>query len=99
MATAMSQLFRPLARYTSISIAYQAAGAIFGDPMHPYTLGLLGSVPRLDEERETLLAIDGSVPPPFALPKGCRFHPRCPFSAPECRSDQPPLPSPATSSL
>ena len=67
------------------------AGALFGDPMHPYTLGLLGSVPRLDEDRETLLAIDGSVPPPFALPKGCRFHPRCPFAAPECRSDQPPL--------
>ncbi|MBR0671300.1 ABC transporter ATP-binding protein [Neoroseomonas soli] len=67
------------------------AGAIFGDPMHPYTLGLLGSVPRLDEERETLLAIEGSVPPPFALPKGCRFHPRCPFAAPECRSEQPPL--------
>lgn len=67
------------------------AGAIFGDPMHPYTLGLLGSVPRLDEERETLLAIEGSVPPPFALPKGCRFHPRCPFAAAECKTEQPPL--------
>jgi len=67
------------------------AGALFGDPMHPYTLGLLGSVPRLDEERETLLAIDGSVPPPFALPKGCRFHPRCPFAAEACKSEPPPL--------
>ena len=67
------------------------AGAIFGDPMHPYTLGLLGSVPRLDEDRENLLAIDGSVPPPFALPKGCRFHPRCPFAAAECKAEQPPL--------
>ncbi|GGI98637.1 ABC transporter ATP-binding protein [Neoroseomonas lacus] len=68
-----------------------AAGAVFADPMHPYTLGLLGSVPRLDEERETLLAIEGSVPPPFALPKGCRFHPRCPFAVDACKSEQPPL--------
>ncbi len=68
-----------------------AAGAIFADPMHPYTLGLLGSVPRLDEERESLLAIDGSVPPPFALPKGCRFHPRCPFAQEACKSEPPPL--------
>ncbi|MBR0679148.1 ABC transporter ATP-binding protein [Roseomonas eburnea] len=67
------------------------AGALFNDPMHPYTLGLLGSVPRLDEERESLLAIDGSVPPPFALPRGCRFHPRCPFATAECRTEQPPL--------
>ena len=59
--------------------------------MHPYTLGLLGSVPRLDEDRETLLAIDGSVPPPFALPKGCRFHPRCPFAVDACKAAPPPL--------
>jgi peptide/nickel transport system ATP-binding protein/oligopeptide transport system ATP-binding protein len=67
------------------------AGAIFNDPMHPYTLGLLGSVPRLDEDRENLLAIEGSVPPPFALPKGCRFHPRCPFAAEPCKAEPPPL--------
>jgi peptide/nickel transport system ATP-binding protein/oligopeptide transport system ATP-binding protein len=67
------------------------AGALFGDPMHPYTLGLLGSVPRLDEDRESLLAIDGSVPPPFALPTGCRFHPRCPFAAEACKAEPPPL--------
>lgn len=77
--------------YAGRVVERAAAGAIFGDPMHPYTLGLLGSVPRLDEDRENLLAIEGSVPPPFALPKGCRFHPRCPFSAPECRTEQPPL--------
>lgn len=77
--------------YAGRVVERAAAGALFADPMHPYTLGLLGSVPRLDEERETLLAIDGSVPPPFALPKGCRFHPRCPFAAAECKSSQPPL--------
>ncbi|MCI0752685.1 ABC transporter ATP-binding protein [Teichococcus vastitatis] len=67
------------------------ARALFEDPQHPYTLGLLGSVPRLDEERDRLLAIDGTVPPPFAFPAGCRFHPRCPFSIGPCTSGQPPL--------
>ncbi|HWL83716.1 MAG TPA: ABC transporter ATP-binding protein [Roseomonas sp.] len=67
------------------------ARALFEDPQHPYTLGLLGSVPRLDEERERLLAIEGAVPPPFAFPEGCRFHPRCPFAIGPCREGQPPL--------
>ncbi|HEY4249657.1 MAG TPA: ABC transporter ATP-binding protein [Roseomonas sp.] len=67
------------------------ARAIFEDPQHPYTLGLLGSIPRLDEERETLLAIEGSVPPPFALPPGCRFAPRCPFAIGPCNAAPPPL--------
>ncbi len=67
------------------------ARALFADPQHPYSLGLLGSIPRLDEERDRLLAIDGSVPPPFALPRGCRFHPRCPFAAAACVAADPPL--------
>ncbi|WP_027284738.1 ABC transporter ATP-binding protein [Rubritepida flocculans] len=65
------------------------AAALFEDPQHPYALGLLGSIPRLDEERERLLAIAGAVPPPFALPKGCRFHPRCPFAEEACRAEAP----------
>jgi peptide/nickel transport system ATP-binding protein/oligopeptide transport system ATP-binding protein len=68
-----------------------SARALFEDPQHPYTLGLLGSVPRLDESRERLLAIDGAVPPPFAFPDGCRFHPRCPFAIQSCRNLLPPL--------
>ncbi|SDD39454.1 ABC transporter ATP-binding protein [Belnapia rosea] len=67
------------------------AAALFEDPQHPYTIGLLGSVPRLDEERTRLLAIEGSVPPPFALPPGCRFAPRCPFVAEACRAEVPAL--------
>jgi len=68
-----------------------SAADLFANPQHPYTLGLLGSIPRLDEDREQLLAIEGAVPPPFALPSGCRFHPRCPFSEPACTTAQPPL--------
>ena len=64
---------------------------IFDDPQHPYTLGLLGSIPKLEETHNRLLAIEGAVPPPFALPKGCRFNPRCVFRAEECVVRQPEL--------
>ncbi len=73
------------------------ATALFDDPQHPYTLGLLGSVPRLEENRERLLAIEGSVPSAASLPPGCRFHPRCVFGAPACTEAQPPLRSLAPS--
>ena len=65
--------------------------AIFDDPQHPYTLGLLGSIPRVEETRERLLAIEGAVPPPFNLPAGCRFHPRCVFATGPCQVDAPSL--------
>jgi peptide/nickel transport system ATP-binding protein len=64
---------------------------IFDDPQHPYTLGLLGSIPRIEEDRDRLLAIEGAVPPPFDLPSGCRFHPRCVFAQPECTATDPAL--------
>jgi peptide/nickel transport system ATP-binding protein len=65
--------------------------AIFDDPQHPYTLGLLGSIPKIEEDRDRLLAIEGSVPPPFDLPHGCRFHPRCVFAEPACAAADPEL--------
>ena len=63
--------------------------AIFDDPQHPYTLGLLGSIPKIDENRDRLLAIEGTVPPPFDLPQGCRFHPRCVFADAACTMQDP----------
>ena len=73
-------------------VVERASGtAIFDDPQHPYTLGLLGSIPKLEEQNERLLAIEGAVPPPFALPKGCRFNPRCVFAVEECRQRPPEL--------
>jgi peptide/nickel transport system ATP-binding protein/oligopeptide transport system ATP-binding protein len=65
--------------------------AIFDDPQHPYTLGLLGSIPKIEENRDRLLAIEGTVPAPFALPQGCRFHPRCVFSDAACTMQDPEL--------
>ncbi|MCB2191137.1 MAG: ABC transporter ATP-binding protein [Deltaproteobacteria bacterium] len=60
------------------------AEGLFDTPQHPYTLGLLGSIPRVDEQRPELATIKGRVPPPFDMPKGCRFHPRCPFAQEKC---------------
>ncbi len=73
-------------------VVERASGTdIFDDPQHPYTLGLLGSIPKIEETRDRLLAIEGAVPAPFALPSGCRFHPRCVFSTPQCERDIPEL--------
>ena len=66
---------------------------LFADPQHPYTLGLLGSLPRLDAVQDRLTAITGSVPDPRHMPVGCRFSPRCPLADARCRAEQPPLAS------
>jgi peptide/nickel transport system ATP-binding protein len=65
--------------------------ALFAEPQHPYTIGLLGSIPRLDLEQERLSAIEGVVPEPTAMPRGCRFSPRCPFAFEQCFAESPPL--------
>ncbi len=73
-------------------VVERARGAdIFDDPQHPYTLGLLGSIPRIEETRPRLLAIEGAVPPPFDLPQGCRFNPRCVFANAGCTAEDPAL--------
>ena len=61
--------------------------ALFSDPQHPYTIGLLGSVPRLHLEQARLPAIEGQVPDPLNIPAGCRFQPRCPFAGARCAED------------
>jgi peptide/nickel transport system ATP-binding protein/oligopeptide transport system ATP-binding protein len=65
--------------------------ALFDDPQHPYTIGLLGSIPRLDVDRERLSTIEGSVPSPANFPTGCRFAPRCPFADARCHAEEPEL--------
>jgi peptide/nickel transport system ATP-binding protein len=66
-------------------------GELFDNPQHPYTIGLLGSIPRIDVDRERLATIEGTVPSPNNQPAGCRFAPRCPFADQRCRLDPPPL--------
>ena len=60
-------------------------------PAHPYTVGLMGSIPAMDEERERLLQIDGAMPRLSAIPAGCAFNPRCPQAFERCRSERPEL--------
>jgi oligopeptide/dipeptide ABC transporter ATP-binding protein len=64
---------------------------LFANPGHPYTEGLLNSIPRMDVESDTLSVIEGNVPNPRHLPSGCRFHPRCPYVADICRVTAPDL--------
>jgi len=65
--------------------------SIFKKPEHPYTLGLLGSIPKVNEDRERLQVIEGVVPNPFNMPAGCRFHPRCSFVRDICKEEEPEL--------
>ena len=65
--------------------------ALFDAPQHPYTIGLLGSIPRLDFDKPRLDAVEGAVPDPSVMPKGCRFRPRCPFAVSECAEAEPAL--------
>ena len=65
--------------------------AIFTDPQHPYTIGLMGAIPSLDRRSGRLATIAGTVPPIERMPQGCRFTPRCPFAQERCRDAVPPL--------
>jgi oligopeptide/dipeptide ABC transporter ATP-binding protein len=67
---------------------------LFKDPRHPYTQGLLGSIPVIGRRAKTgrrLQEIPGMVPSPLEMPRGCRFHPRCPKVMEVCSRDEPPL--------
>jgi peptide/nickel transport system ATP-binding protein len=65
--------------------------SLFDTPQHPYTIGLLGSVPRLDRKQDRLAVIEGAVPDPNNPSPGCGFMPRCPFADGECSKTQPEL--------
>ncbi|MEH7343102.1 ABC transporter ATP-binding protein [Bacillus sp. JJ1532] len=78
--------------YCGKVVEYADVETIFTDPKHPYTIGLLNSVPKHDEDVEgDLSVIHGQVPSPFNLPLGCRFAPRCPHAREICHSELPEL--------
>lgn len=64
---------------------------LFEEPLHPYTRGLIDSLPKLYEEQDELQTIEGSVPSPYHYPEGCRYADRCPFARELCRAAQPEL--------
>jgi peptide/nickel transport system ATP-binding protein len=67
---------------------------LFRFPQHPYTIGLMGSLPRLDEKREKLAVIEGTVPDMARAHRGCRFAPRCAFADAQCHAEAPPVSQP-----
>ena len=72
--------------YAGQVVEYASTRDLFNSPQHPYTRGLMQSVPRLDESRERLDIISGIVPDAREFPEGCRFAPRCPLAEDRCRS-------------
>ncbi|MDE2807743.1 MAG: ABC transporter ATP-binding protein, partial [Gemmatimonadota bacterium] len=77
--------------YAGQIVEYAETQALFTRPRHPYTRGLLRSIPRLDAAQERLDIIPGVVPDARAFPQGCRFAPRCPLADAHCRAEAPPL--------
>jgi peptide/nickel transport system ATP-binding protein len=77
--------------YAGEIVEHASVKALFDLPQHPYTVGLLGAIPRLDRNAESLATIKGMVPQMTAPLAGCRFAPRCPFAEDRCRRERPPI--------
>jgi oligopeptide transport system ATP-binding protein len=78
--------------YAGKVIETASATELYGNPKHPYTVGLLNSVPRLDETRkEKLVPIEGLPPDLAHLPPGCAFYPRCSWRTDQCKEEYPPF--------
>lgn len=75
--------------YAGSIIEYGSVREVFTNPLHPYTQGLLGAIPSLDDTKERLVSIPGEVANPYHLPKGCSFNPRCQCLKDRCM-EQPP---------
>ena len=74
--------------YAGNIVEYGTKEQIFDHPTHPYTIGLFGAIPNMNVDEEWLHAIDGLPPDPSNLPKGCAFHPRCPYATDACRGEK-----------
>jgi oligopeptide/dipeptide ABC transporter ATP-binding protein len=85
------QADRVLVMYAGRAVETGTVDEIFYTPRMPYTLGLLGSLPRLDVKTERLVPIGGAPPSMINLPSGCPFSPRCPLSEDICTREEPPL--------
>ena len=76
--------------YAGKSVEYGTAEDIFDHPMHPYTVGLLKSIPKLGSGQEDhLFTIEGTVPGLDEMPAGCRFSTRCPYATEQCKKEDP----------
>jgi oligopeptide/dipeptide ABC transporter ATP-binding protein len=77
--------------YASKIAEYGNVDQIFYNPKHPYTIGLLNSIPKLSKNKQRLATIEGNVPAPTNYPKGCHFCTRCTFALEKCWTEEPPV--------
>ena len=77
--------------YGALVVKLARHRSLFPEHHHPYPIGLMAAWPRLDAPADRLSTIPGSVPPPWANRKGCRFASRCPLAIDLCRAERPPL--------
>ncbi|GAB3881966.1 hypothetical protein GCM10029964_038930 [Kibdelosporangium lantanae] len=82
---------RMMVMYAGKAVETGPVDTLYAHPRMPYTVGLLGSIPRLDTGKQTLVPIDGQPPSLVDLPPGCPFAPRCPMVIDECHETEPPL--------
>jgi oligopeptide/dipeptide ABC transporter ATP-binding protein len=75
--------------YAGKIVEYTDVKTLFANPKHPYTWGLMNSIPRMDKEVEKLEVIPGIVPSPLNFPEGCKYHTRCPLADEKCRREEP----------
>lgn len=82
---------RVIVMYGGQIVEHSDVKSLFKDPLHPYTIGLLNSIPRVDVKQDTLQPIEGMVPSIYDMPKGCRFAPRCKIAKEICHTSEPDL--------
>ncbi|MHC3437814.1 ABC transporter ATP-binding protein [Natrialbaceae archaeon A-gly3] len=87
---------RVMVLYAGQAVERATVEELFYDPKHPYTVGLMASIPRIGAGEERLQTISGSMPDLIDVPSGCSFHPRCPYAEEVCRRKEPPLADPET---
>jgi len=85
---------RVMVMYAGKVVEEGTTDEIFNDPLHPYTIGLLKSMPVLNQKKDRLAVVEGVVPNPTEFPSGCKFHPRCPLNdGTSCETQEPELQS------
>ncbi len=77
--------------YAGKFVEYGPSVGVYGKPLHPYTIGLIGAFADIRKPKQPMTSIPGSPPNLIFPPAGCRFHPRCPYSRDVCRQEEPPL--------
>jgi len=77
--------------YAGKPVERSSVEELYYDPKHPYTVGLMSSIPRIGDDRDRLDTVPGTMPDLVQLPSGCSFHPRCPYAEDACIQHEPPL--------